>query len=90
MDTSEYTPPRYPTNLLEKDWSKRKIVCFTENIEFLRKVHDLEVLSDDVWLVTCRKSGTTWMQELLWLVLNDFDFETAKKEHLEIRSPFLE
>lgn len=34
--------------------------------------------------------GTTWMQELVWLVVNDCDFETAKKTQLSIRSPFLE
>ncbi len=34
--------------------------------------------------------GTTWMQELVWLVVNDCDFEMAKKTQLTIRSPFLE
>lgn len=88
-DTTGYVPPRHPTNLLQKDWSTRDLGNTTHK-EFYDKVHNLEVLSDDVWLVTLQKCGTTWMQELLWLVLNDFDFESAKKEHLEIRSPFLE
>lgn len=30
------------------------------------------------------------MQELVWLVVNDCDFEKAKKTQLTIRSPFLE
>ncbi|XP_017488674.1 PREDICTED: amine sulfotransferase-like [Rhagoletis zephyria] len=79
----------YPTNLLNKDWTKRKLF---ENSgqAFVDKVHDMEVKDDDVWLVTLPKCGTTWMQELLWLVLNDFDFETARNEHLEVRTPFLE
>lgn len=52
--------------------------------------HDLEVCEDDVWLVSNPKSGTTWMQELLWLLMNDCDYETALAKDLEVRSPFLE
>lgn len=56
----------------------------------LDRVHDFEVREDDVWIVTLPKCGTTWMQELTWLVLNQCDFETAKSVDLTIRSPFLE
>ncbi|XP_030558182.1 sulfotransferase 1 family member D1 isoform X2 [Drosophila novamexicana] len=56
----------------------------------LDRVHDFEVREDDVWIVTLPKCGTTWMQELTWLVLNRCDFETAKSVDLTIRSPFLE
>ncbi|XP_065363891.1 sulfotransferase 1E1-like [Calliphora vicina] len=86
----EVTPQRYPTNLINKDWSQRSIKYYSEYLHFVKKVHELEVFDDDVWLVTLPKSGTTWMQELLWLVVNNFDFETAKKEHLEVRTPCLE
>lgn len=58
--------------------------------EFVEKIKDLEIRDDDVWVVTLPKCGTTWMQELVWLVLNDFDFETARNVHLEKRGPFLE
>ncbi len=34
-------------------------------------------------------SGTTWTQELVWLIANDCDFEGAKKK-LNDRSPFIE
>ncbi|KAM7360712.1 sulfotransferase 1E1-like [Cochliomyia hominivorax] len=87
---SEVKLQQYPTNLINKDWSKRYIKYHTNRLEFLKKVHELEVFEDDVWLITLPKCGTTWMQELLWLVMNDYDFETAKAEHLELRTPFLE
>ncbi|KAH8290273.1 hypothetical protein KR054_001544 [Drosophila jambulina] len=50
----------------------------------------MELREDDVWIVTLPKSGTTWMQELLWLLLNNCDFEGALSTHQELRSPFLE
>ena len=34
--------------------------------------------------------GTTWTQEMLWLMANDCDFEAAGKKTLTLRSPFLE
>lgn len=84
-------PKRYPTNLLPEEYWEKRVCYYPPNcLNFLHKVHDIDVYEDDVWLVTLPKCGTTWMQELLWLVLNNFDFATAKSEHLEIRSPFLE
>ncbi|XP_013110527.1 sulfotransferase 1E1-like [Stomoxys calcitrans] len=84
-------PKRFPTNLLPmKYWENRKCYYIPNAQEFLNKVHDVEVYDDDVWLVSLPKCGTTWMQELLWLVLNNYDFEAAKSEHLEKRSPFME
>jgi len=56
----------------------------------LDRVYDFEVREDDVWIVTLPKCGTTWMQELAWLVVNKCDFETAKSVDLTLRSPFLE
>lgn len=39
--------------------------------------------------ITLTFEGTTWMQELVWMVMYDCDYEKAK-ESLLIRSPFLE
>jgi len=35
-------------------------------------------------------TGTTWTQEMAWLLLNDLDYETAKNVLQTERSPFLE
>ena len=32
----------------------------------------------DVWVVTPPKCGTTWTQEMVWLIANDLDYEGAK------------
>ncbi|KAJ9598676.1 hypothetical protein L9F63_010625, partial [Diploptera punctata] len=46
--------------------------------------------SDDVWVVTFPRSGTTWTQELVWLIANNLDYDTAKKIPQVDRFPFLE
>ncbi|KAK9503869.1 hypothetical protein O3M35_010337 [Rhynocoris fuscipes] len=52
--------------------------------------YNFEPRKDDVWVMTYPRSGTTWMQELLWLVNNDLDYETAAKIPLIERFPFFE
>ncbi|CAA9999767.1 unnamed protein product [Nesidiocoris tenuis] len=44
---------------------------------------------DDVWICTFPRSGTTLMQELIWMVVNDCDYEAGKRGLWE-RSPFFE
>ncbi|XP_020799212.1 estrogen sulfotransferase-like [Drosophila serrata] len=91
MQRVQVTPRTYPTELIDKDWSKRKITHrYVKIQEFIDVIHDMEIREDDVWVVTLPKSGTTWMQELLWLLLNNCDFEGALSTHQELRSPFLE
>jgi len=52
-------------------------------------IYGMALRSDDAWVVTFPKCGTTWTQEMVWLVTHDCDFEGAKAP-LGIRSPFLE
>lgn len=47
------------------------------------------VKSDDAWIVTYPKCGTTWMAELIWLLWNNLDYEGARAD-LYSRIPFLE
>lgn len=53
-------------------------------------LYDFEARSDDTWIVTFPRSGTTWSQELIWMVKNDMDYEAARKNLLVERFPFLE
>ncbi|KAL5273358.1 hypothetical protein ACFFRR_000225 [Megaselia abdita] len=76
---------------VNKDWSKRPCTItkyFSENIE---NILNFEVRNDDVFVVTSPKCGTTWMQEMAWLVINDFNFEEFESKNLLLeRSPYLE
>ncbi|EDW92368.1 uncharacterized protein Dyak_GE14313 [Drosophila yakuba] len=90
MDRVQVTPRSYPTNLIDKDWANRKLLFRADSEQFLGLVHDLKLRDDDVWIVTLPKCGTTWMQELLWLLLNNCDFQGALAKDQELRTPFLE
>uniref|UniRef100_A0A8D8Q3C8 Sulfotransferase 1C4 n=1 Tax=Cacopsylla melanoneura TaxID=428564 RepID=A0A8D8Q3C8_9HEMI len=54
------------------------------------KIYNFPVRSDDVWVVTFPRSGTTWTQELVWLICNRLNFQQARTEPLSARFPFLE
>lgn len=90
MEIVDIRPKSVPSSLIDKDWSLRPCYHIKGSEKFLEKIHDMKVRDDDVWIVTLPKCGTTWMQEMVWLILNNFDFTKAKSIDLEERSPFLE
>ena len=47
-----------------------------EKIE--ERLYNFQLRNDDIWIVTHPKCGTTWTQELVWMLLNDVDIEKGK------------
>lgn len=73
------------------DGSARSCVMIQKYMDqFAERVKKMEIYEDDLWVVTFPKCGTTWTQELLWLLNNDLDYEKALKINLNDRYPFLE
>lgn len=70
------------------------IICLIFEISrfsrYEEELLDMEVKPDDIWVASYPKSGTTWSQEMVWLICNDLDFDRAKSESLRTRFPFLE
>ncbi|KAL4220600.1 Sulfotransferase 1C2 [Mactra antiquata] len=58
--------------------------------DILDAVKDFEIRNDDVIIATYPKAGTTWLQEITWLIMNDANFEEARQTQVYFRSPFLE
>lgn len=56
----------------------------------LDRIKNMEIYEDDTFLVTYPKVGTTWAQEMLWLIINDLNYEEASKVDLLLRAPFIE
>ncbi|KAG6800257.1 estrogen sulfotransferase [Apis mellifera caucasica] len=52
--------------------------------------YNFKARPDDIWVLSYPRSGTTWTQELVWLLSNNLDFKRAKTELLAERFPFLE
>ncbi|KAI5715415.1 hypothetical protein M8J77_015580 [Diaphorina citri] len=52
-------------------------------------IYNMEVRPDDVWLVSFPRTGSTWAQEMVWLLGHDLDYEGAKVFG-QIRNPLLE
>ena len=44
----------------------------------LKAIKSFPIYEDDIWIVTFPKCGTTWMQELVWLLINNVDVEGSK------------
>ncbi|KAF5307586.1 hypothetical protein FQR65_LT18385 [Abscondita terminalis] len=57
--------------------------------EMLKNVKQLQIRDSDVFLLGYPKSGTTWAQEMIWLILNDLDYKGAKA-FVDERVPVLE
>ncbi|XP_033230992.1 sulfotransferase 4A1-like [Belonocnema kinseyi] len=60
---------------------------YTEEAE---EFYNFKPRPSDTWIISYPRSGTTVMQELIWLLSNNLDFETARKKKLAERFPFLE
>lgn len=56
----------------------------------LNEIKEFETRLTDVWVCSFPKSGTTWLQEIVYLIENDCDFIKAKSKILVDRSPFIE
>lgn len=51
---------------------------------------NFKVREDDIWIVTYPKCGTTWAQEMTWMLVNDMNFDEANSVDLTERSIFFE
>uniref|UniRef100_A0A2A4KAH9 Sulfotransferase domain-containing protein n=1 Tax=Heliothis virescens TaxID=7102 RepID=A0A2A4KAH9_HELVI len=53
-------------------------------------IYNLPIRPSDVFVASYQRSGTTWTQELVWLISNNFDYATALAAPITHRYPFLE
>ncbi|CAH1389884.1 unnamed protein product [Nezara viridula] len=66
------------------------LVMPKEFIKYMERIRNFEVRPDDVWVISYPKCGTTWTQEMVWLIGNNLDYEASKNKLLLQRFPFLE
>lgn len=68
----------------------KNFVMFSEYKKYAGRLYNFESRPEDIWVATFPRSGTTWMQELVWLIANKLDFSIAKREKLTKRVPYFE
>ena len=67
----------YPNGLVScNHWDFKLSATLTE--EHMEELYNYPLDKRDVWVVTPPKCGTTWSQEMIWLLANDLDYEGAK------------
>lgn len=60
-------------------------------VDHVETVKNFPVFEDDVWMVCYPKTGSTWTQEMVWLLNNNMDFERARTElNSKVRFPLYE
>jgi len=57
---------------------------------YQHRIKNWQIRKEDVYVLTFPRTGTTWTQELVWLLHNDCNFEEAKAVPLDRRFPFLD
>ena len=77
-----------PLNSLKDDPSKFCVMPKTFIDNGFEKIKNMEVFEDDIWIVTFPKCGTTWVQEMIWMIGNDLDYETSMKVKLTALTDF--
>ena len=56
----------------------------------IKRIYRMQVTEKDIWVVTYPRSGTTWTQEMVWNILNNLDFERARKTDIDEKFFFLD
>lgn len=77
-------------NPLPPPWTPQPCLLVRKYKQFAERIRDFKVLADDIWIVTYPKCGTTWAQEMIWLLANGLDYKTAKSVDVNQRSPYFE
>ncbi|XP_055593597.1 luciferin sulfotransferase-like isoform X2 [Uranotaenia lowii] len=77
-------------NILRNSAEQKFSIMIETYLPLAEKIKKLTVYEDDVWVITFPKCGTTWTQEMVWLLNNELNFKNAKNTPLEERFPFLE
>ena len=58
--------------------------------KYLERINNMKIRSDDIFVLCWAKSGTTWTQEMVWCICNNFDLEAAKASLLSERVPWID
>ena len=88
---SEVFSDRMGMKLKNEKWKNFPACILSKTyLDYHPTVKNFKVYEDDVWMCGFPRSGTTIMQELLWLIVNNYDFEGAKASDTYNRANWFE
>ncbi|KAL7020045.1 hypothetical protein ACKWTF_011361 [Chironomus riparius] len=61
-----------------------------QNVDRFDSYKNFFIRPDDIFILGYPRSGTTRLQELIWIIANDFDFKTLMEYDCGTRIPFFE
>lgn len=81
------SPPKTP---LGPDWDFEAVCMPETHREYAKMIRSFDIRPDDIFVLGFPKSGTSWLQEMVWLLCNDFNYTKAKRMSQMFRFPLLE
>lgn len=92
FDTLNWTSKLLSLKVKSDKWKHFPSFAGSITLDLLHmdRLKNFKIFSDDVLLCGYIRSGTSMMQEMIWLIMNDFDFTTAKSVFRGKRFPCFE
>ncbi|KAI1291859.1 Sulfotransferase 1E1 [Halotydeus destructor] len=82
---------RFPDKFGQLSLFKYKSYCIAEPVLLtVDKIQKFKFREDDIVLTSFPKTGTTWLQEIVYLIQSDLNYEQASQKTIHERFPFLE
>lgn len=79
-----------PNVSIAQNWNIEQCFLPKKYAKFGDAILNFKVRPDDVWIISYPKCGTTWTQDLIWLLCNNLDYDTDGKVLLQDRYIFIE
>lgn len=83
-------PLSRPNTSLGRDFDVKSCFMPSGFRQYADGIYHFDVKISDVWILGFPESGAWQLQEIVWLILNDFNFDKAINTPLEERTSFLE
>ena len=84
------TPNELPPTELADQWKISPCFMPAKYARFANAILNFEVRKDDIWICTYAKCGTSWTQEMVWMLNNNLDYEADSRINMKDRYCFLE
>ena len=85
------TNPYISIKRLDDKWKNfPRSMLLADYADKLDSYKNFSIRPDDIFVLGYPRSGTTRLQELVWIIANDFDFETLMEYDCDTKIVFFE